>query len=245
MNNTFLSKDPVRTQASHAPLRSVSGSRLLRQMSLIVLILLNSGLLTGGVGAQERAQPVKIGVLTEAWGSTPEAVGLRDGLLELGYRENEHFVLGVRFTQGNLAALPAAARELVQYGVDIIFAGTIDSVRAAQLATTRIPIVFSDVADPVGLGLIQSFARPGGNVTGVADLHLELIPKRLELFHEIIPGLKRVLFLYDAADADAIRGAKLYRDAAHHLSIVLVEQAVRTAEEALEILAQSSKGEVD
>src|SRR5262245_48432072 len=112
MNNTFLSKDPVRTQASHTTHRSVSGSRLLRQMSFIVLILLNSGLLTGGVGAEERARPIRIGALTPTWGPTPDIVGLRDGLVELGYRENEQFVIGVRFTQGDVAALPAAAREL-------------------------------------------------------------------------------------------------------------------------------------
>ena len=113
------------------------------------------------------------------------------------------------------------------------------------MATTRIPIVFSGVSDPVGLGLIQSFARPGGNITGVADLRLELGPKRLEVFHEIVPGLKRVLFLYDAADADAVAEARVYRDAARRLGIVLVEKAVRTEEEAQATLAQISKGEVD
>ena len=87
----------------------------------LIALLVSSGLLTGSVGAEERTQPIKIGVLTASWGPTPAMVGLRDGLLELGYRENEQFVLGVRFTQGDLTALPAAARELVQYGVDIIF----------------------------------------------------------------------------------------------------------------------------
>jgi putative ABC transport system substrate-binding protein len=113
------------------------------------------------------------------------------------------------------------------------------------MATTRIPIVFSYVADPVGLGLIQSFARPGGNITGVTDLQFELSPKRLELFREIVPGLKRVLLPYDAADAYAVAGARVYRDAAHRLGIVLVEKAVRTAEEVQATLAQISKGEVD
>ena len=87
------------------------------------------------------------------------------------------------------------------------------------MATTRIPIVFAGGSDPVGLGLIQSFARPGGNITGVTGLHLELGPKRLEVFHEIVPDLKRVLYLYDAADADAVAEAKVYRDAAHRLGM--------------------------
>ena len=211
----------------------------------LVALLVSSLLITGRVGAEERTYPIKIGVLTASWGPPPPVVGLRDGLLELGYRENEQFVLGVRFTQGDLTALPAAARELVQYGVDIIVTSEDSPAKAAQLATTRIPIVFSVVGDPVGLGLIQSFARPGGNITGVADLHLELGPKRLEVFREVVPDLKRVLFLYDAADAYAVAEAKVYREAARRLGIELVEKPVRTEEEAQATLAQISKGEVD
>jgi hypothetical protein len=105
----------------------------------IVGLLVSSPLLIDDVGAEERNQPIKIGVLTASWGPTPQTVGLQDGLLDLGYRENEQFVLGVRFTQGDLTALPAAARELVQYGVDLIFADYDDSAKAAQIATTRIP----------------------------------------------------------------------------------------------------------
>jgi putative ABC transport system substrate-binding protein len=212
---------------------------------VLVVLLVSSGLLTGDARAEERTYPIKIGVLTASWGTPPPAVGLRDGLVELGYRENEQFVLGVRFTQGDLTALPAAARELVRYGVDLIFTVEDSPAKAAQMATTRIPIVFVGVGDPVGLGLIQSFARPGGNITGVTGLYLELCPKRLELFHEVVPGLKRVLFLYDAADAYAVAEAKVYRDTAHRLGIVLVEQAVQTEEEAQATLAQISKGEVD
>jgi putative ABC transport system substrate-binding protein len=211
----------------------------------LVMLLMSSGLLTGSAGAEERTQPIKIGALTASWGPTPPVVGLRDGLLELGYRENEQFVLGIRFTQGDTAALPAAARELVQQGVDIICADIDEAAKAAQMATSRIPIVFAGVRDPLGLGLIQSFARPGGNITGVTHLDLELSPKRLELFHEIIPGLKRVLFPYDPTDVSAVVVARMYREAARRLGIVLVEQAVQTLEEAQAILTQVRKDEVD
>ncbi|MBI3797353.1 MAG: hypothetical protein HY268_10365, partial [Deltaproteobacteria bacterium] len=206
----------------------------------LVLFIVSHVPLTGDARAEERNQPVKIGVLTASWGPTPEVVGLRDGLLELGYRENEQFVLGVRFTQGDLTALPGAARELVQYGVDIIVADYGHSARAAQMATSQIPIVFIGESDPVGLGLTQSFARPGGNITGVTGLHLELSPKRLEVFHEIVPGLKRVLYLYGAADDAAVAQARAYREAARRLGIELVEQAVQAQEEAQATLAQIS-----
>jgi putative ABC transport system substrate-binding protein len=149
----------------------------------------------------------------------------------------------VRFTQGDLAALPAAARDLVQYGVDLIVASAA-TVKAAQMATTRIPIVCT-CEDLVGLGVIQSFARPGGNITGVTNLSLELAPKRLQIFQELMPSLKRVLFPYDANDARSVARATVYRDAAHRLGVALVEKPVRTEAEAQATLAQVRQGEVD
>jgi putative ABC transport system substrate-binding protein len=173
-------------------------------------------------------------------------VGLRDGLIALGYREGEQFVIGVRFSQGDFGGLSAAARGLVESGADIIFASGLNEARAAQAATTRLPIVFAEaVGDPVELGLVKSFAKPGGNFTGVTDLDLDLNPKRLEIFKEMIPGLKRVMFLYDSTDPHALRGAKVYREAARQLGMILVERPVRTTEEAAASLAQLRKAEVD
>jgi putative ABC transport system substrate-binding protein len=233
-----------RVEIGNLSMSASHGHRWQSYVALIVL-LVGIGLPTGGVRAEERAQPIKIGVLTSSWGPTPGVVGLREGLLALGYRENEQFVLGVRFTQGDQAALPAAARELLEYGVDLIYADFDDSAKAAQMATTRVPIVFTGGTDPVGLGLIQSFARPGGNITGVTGLYLELGPKRLEVFHKVVPDLKRVLYLYTAADADSMAEAKVYRDAAHRLGMELVEKPVQTEAQAQATLAQISKGEVD
>ncbi len=85
----------------------------------LMIFLMGSGLLIGDAGAAERTQPFRIGALTPSWGPPPQVVGLRDGLLKLGYHENEDFVIGVRFTQGDLTALTTAAGELVQYGVDL------------------------------------------------------------------------------------------------------------------------------
>ena len=145
----------------------------LRRARSIVLVVVSGGLLVGGASAGQRATPILIGALTESWGPTPGIVGLRDGLIELGYRENEHFMIGVRFTQGEFAELPAAVRQLVERGADLLVGGE-NAALAARMVTDRIPIVFLGASDPVGLGLVQSFARPGGNVTGVADFRLEL-----------------------------------------------------------------------
>jgi putative ABC transport system substrate-binding protein len=172
-------------------------------------------------------------------------VGMRDGLLGFGYREDVDFVLGVRFTQGDLPALDAAAHELVQDGVDLLFVDNDAAALAAQQATSEIPIVFAAVADPIGMGLAQSYAKPGGNITGVTDMELHLGPKRLQVFKEMIPPLQRVWFAYDPAEAYGVAMSKVYRDAAEKLGITLVAKAVRTQEEAQAVFAQLRKSEVD
>jgi putative ABC transport system substrate-binding protein len=213
--------------------------------SALVVLLASKEQRTSGAGVTKRSQPFRIGALTDSWGPTPQMVGLRDGLLALGYHEHKQFAIGVRFTQGDIAALPAAAREMVQYGVDLIFASDEIPTKAAQQATSQLPIVFAGGVDPMGQGLVQSFAQPGGNITGVTDLVLDLGPKRLQVFQEMMPGLQRILYVYDASDAAAVAEARIYRDAARRLGIALVEQAVQTQEEAQAILAQVRKDEVD
>jgi len=199
--------------------------------ALLMLVAPNL-LLICDVVAAERTKPIRIGVLTDSWGPTPGVVGLRDGLKELGYRENQDFVIGVRFTQGDIAALPQAARELVERGIDILATNNPAPAKAAQMATNRIPIVFHGAGDPIELGLIKSFAHPGGNITGVTDLDLDLDSKRLEIFKEMIPGLTRVLFPYDKAEAFSVAEAKIYRDSARRLKIMLIEKTVISEKEA-------------
>jgi putative ABC transport system substrate-binding protein len=194
--------------------------------------------------AAERAKPVRIGVLTDSWGPTPGVVGLRDGLQEQGYRENEDFVIGVRFTEGSISALPQAAQELVKQGVDILFTNNPAPAKAAQKATNRIPVVFYGAGDPVGLGLIKSFAHPGGNLTGVTDLDLQLDSKRLEVFKEMLPGLTKVLFPYDTADAFSVAQEKIFRDSAARLKMTLIEKTVHSQAEAHAVFADIKKSDV-
>ncbi len=127
------------------------------QMACRVL-LVSSVLLGGTAHTAEPTRPFRIGALTDSWGPTPAIVALRDGLLALGYREHDQFVLGVRFTQGDLAALPAAARDLVQYEVDLIYAADVPAAKAAQLETTRIPIVFTGLGGP-GVAKVEILAK--------------------------------------------------------------------------------------
>jgi len=215
-----------------------------RWQLMVLLLVAIKPLMVCDVGAAERTKPILIGALTDSWGPTPGVVGLRDGLTELGYRENQNFVIGVRFTQGDIAALPQAARELVAQGVDILFTANPAAAKAAQLATDRIPIVFYGAGDPIGLGLVKSFARPGGNMTGVTDLDLELDSKRLEIFKEMIPGLTRVLFLYDKAEAFSVAQAKVFRESARRLKIMLIEKTALTRKEAQAAFESIRRNEV-
>jgi ABC-type uncharacterized transport system substrate-binding protein len=210
----------------------------------ILSLLIALTLLTSGAGAVERPKPIRIGALTDSWGPTPGLIGLRDGLTDLGYRENQDFVIGVRFTEGNIAALPQAARELVKQGVDVLFTNNPAPAKAAQQATKSIPIVFYGAGDPIGLGLIKSFSHPGGNMTGVTDLDLELDSKRLEIFKEMIAGLTRILFPYDKADAFSVTQANVFRESARRLKVTLIEKPILHPDEAKAIFDDLKRTEV-
>ena len=216
-----------------------------RRQLVAGVVVAGAELLGRGVMAQSR-RLVKIGALSESWGPTPAIVGLRDGLIDVGYRENEDFVIGVRFTEGRPAELPMAARQLVERGADILVTGGggVHEAKALQAATDRIPIVFMSGSDPVQAGLVQSMARPGGNVTGVTDLDVELAPKRLELLRELVPGVKRVLFPYTAADPLVASQLDGYRQAARLLNLILVERPVHSQPEAETVLRSVQKTDV-
>jgi len=212
----------------------------------LAVLLAVHGLADNVAAAAQRTGPARIGVLTESWGPTAQIVGLRDGLKELGYREEIDFTIGVRFTEGKPAELPAAARDLVRRGVDLIVAGeTSNAAEAARDATDRIPIVFIGGGDPLAIGLVKSLARPGGNITGVADLDIELVPKRMEIFREMVPGLKRALFIYDATTTHAESVLRVHRDAARRLGLTLLERPVRSQEEARAAIAEVRKSPGD
>jgi putative ABC transport system substrate-binding protein len=120
------------------------------------------------------------------------------GLQDLGYVEGKTIALAYRFAEGKAERLPALAAELLGLKVDLIVAYAFQAARAAQQATPTLPIVMVDVGrDPVEAGLVASLAHPGGNVTGLVDLGMELHGKRLELLHEVVPRGSRVAALFD------------------------------------------------
>ena len=146
---------------------------------------------------QQRGKIPRIGYLdgVSASASASRAGVLRAGLRDLGYVEGKNVLIEFRWAEGKYERLPAMAAELVGLKVDVIVAASPPAVRAVQKATTTIPIVFAAVGDPVGLGFVASLARPGGNITGLSSINVDLTSKYLELLRAAVPKLSRVAVL--------------------------------------------------
>lgn len=152
--------------------------------------------------AQQPAKPV-VGILYSAPidGLGDETSAFRAGLAEIGYIDGRNVSFEYRSADNHMDRLRALANDLVHRRVAVIFsASTAATVLAAKAATNEIPIVFSMGADPVGIGAVASLARPGGNVTGITVLAGELIGKRFELLHEIVPTAATVAYLVNTAN---------------------------------------------
>ena len=154
-----------------------------------------------GVRAQQPAMPV-IGFLnvTSAQVYAVQLTAFLKGLRETGYVEGQNVAIEYKWADGQNDQLPAMAADLVHRRVAVIAATTTPAAIAAKAATTTIPIVFETGADPVRLGLVSSFNRPGGNITGVTQASAEMAPKRLQLLHELIPTVSVMAVLVNPAN---------------------------------------------
>jgi putative ABC transport system substrate-binding protein len=165
----------------------------------------------------------RVGVILPGGAWSEIIDGLRVGLRELGLEEGKQFILTVRDTKGDAKAAEEAARNFEREKVNLIYALASSVVTAAKKDTTNIPIVFGMGSDPVAGGLVDSFAKPGGRVTGIHYLVGDLTAKRLEILKEILPKLSRVVTFYDPGNRIAMEAAASARNEAKRLGLKLIE----------------------
>jgi putative ABC transport system substrate-binding protein len=185
--------------------------------------------------AQQKAMPV-IGFLCSiAPGpSAALAAAFREGLSETGFVAGKNVAIEYRWAEGRFDQLPTLAADLVDRKVDVIAADAVPSARTAKDATPTIPVVFISGSDPVERGFVASFARPGGNLTGVAMMVAELAPKRFELLSEMVPQASVIALLVNPNNV-------LQTD----VVIKGVREAARAKAVQLQILKASTEGEID
>jgi putative ABC transport system substrate-binding protein len=189
--------------------------------------------------AQQPAKVARIGFLGNSTAALEaNLVGpFRDGLRELGYEEGRDIVIEYRWADGRYERFPALIAELIALKVDaIVTAGTPASL-AVKNATTTIPLVMVAVGDPVATGLVASLARPGGNITGLTSISVEMEGKRLELLREVVPKVSHIAVLWNAASPIQVIEEGEVRAAAQVLGIKMLSLGVRTREEIDDALA--------
>jgi putative tryptophan/tyrosine transport system substrate-binding protein len=186
------------------------------------------------VRAQQGALPI-VGFLSS--GSSTRAAKFTDlfrrGLGEAGYAEDRNVAIQYRFSEDHVERIPDLAAELVRRQVAVIGATGIPAARAAQAATKTIPIVFGVGGDPVNFGLVANLNRPGGNITGISTLSVELTSKRLELLHELVPAAGTIGLLIDPTNVNA---QTLLRDASAAAAVLGLQ---------IRIVQASSEGDFD
>jgi len=183
--------------------------------------------------AQQARIPARVGFLanSDATSLAHYVDAFRQGLRELGYLEGRTVAIEYRYAEGKHERLPDLAAELVRLEMDVIVTEGTSATLAARNATRIIPIVMALVGDPIGSGLVDSLARPGGNITGLTTLSLDLVGKHMELLKEIVPGLRRIAVLWNPAHpahAPALNGIGT---AARSLGLELQLVAARDADE--------------
>jgi putative ABC transport system substrate-binding protein len=200
-----------------------------RSCWLAALVLISAA--TPPAESQQARRPPRIGVLNAAWAAShPTVEGLKAGLKELGFADGRDVTFDIRFTEGKLDTMPAAAAALVKDGVDLLFTSQEAPTQAATYATTSVPIVFTLVGDPVGARIVGSLAQPGGNVTGVSSLQTELMAKRLEVLKTLAPAARRVWLIYFGPDLGTTPMVSKALEAAKRLKLDLVPRGVLDAE---------------
>ncbi len=145
--------------------------------------------------AQQSGKVYRIGMLTLGYFLTANTEAFRQGLRDLGYVESRNLIIESRFAEGKLDRLPDLVAELIRLKVDLIVSNSTEAIQMIRDANRAMPVVMASISDPLGSGLVETLARPGGNITGLSLVSTELAGKRLELLKEVVPKVSRVALL--------------------------------------------------
>jgi putative tryptophan/tyrosine transport system substrate-binding protein len=226
-------------EVGHSPL-----SPLGRGWAIVVATLIIASKLAGA--APQDARGMTIAILTTAmapWHTETE--GFRDGLKDFGYVEGRNVALVARASRGDTVRTRELANELARDKPDLLYCVSSTAALACRAATSTIPIVAVGIDDPVELGLAETVARPGGNLTGIGNLRAELSGKRLELFYELVPSLRRALVTYDPREPEEREAVAVAREAAGRLALQLIENPITERLQIEPALAELEEGGSD
>ena len=208
--------------------------------------LLAAGALAAPFGARAQSAGLpRIGVLIHSTNYAPIVEGLRAGFKELRVVEGKDVALEVFDAKGETKAIEETARRFERERVRLIYCTPTSAATAVKRATSEVPIFFCVGSDPIASGLVESFARPGGRLTGVHYLTSDLTAKRLELLKDLVPKLRRVVILYRPGHPPAETSARLAREAGKKLGVQVIERHVRSTPEIRAVLAALKAGEAD
>jgi putative tryptophan/tyrosine transport system substrate-binding protein len=197
------------------------------------------------VAAEVQATKYHIGVLYPGGPVSQMLDGLRTGLREAGIEDGKQATLAIVDTKGDAKVAEEAAKNFEREKVNLLYVVGSTVIEAAKRATTTVPIVFCVGSDPVALGFVKDFVKPGGRLTGVHYLVKDLTAKRMELLKEILPKLGRVLTFYNPANKVAVEAATLARGEAKRLGLRFIERQVRSADELAAGLQGLKTGEAE
>jgi putative ABC transport system substrate-binding protein len=217
-----------------------------RKITVLALSAMLSAALCASAQAQQPAEKVhRVGILSGASDVPQFFEAFRQRLRDLGHVDGKNIFFEHRYAAGDLDRLPDYAAQLINEKVDAIVAVTIPAVLTAKKATTTIPIIMHNVPDPVGVGLVDSLASPGGNISGTSSLGVDLSGKRLELLKETIPKLVRVAVLWNAGDRGMALMSERIQAAAPPLAVTIKSLAVRDGKDVNTALSEVAKNRPD
>ena len=218
------------------------GNRVNRRDTVLALLTL------GAAPFAAEAQPVRIyrvGVLWVGGAASASIDGLRDGLRGLGLDEGKQIIFHLRDGIGDLKSVDTSAQRLEGERVDIIFTVSTSVTLAAKRATKNVPIVFYAGNDPVKVGLVESYRKPGGRLTGIHSQNGDLTAKRVQLLKEMVPRIRRVATFYNPENPASQQAVKNMREATQRLNLELVQRHVTSIDQLRAALSALRPAEAD